>query len=202
MTRWDTWIAKRRFWHVMPLGYPISSNLPSQYAINQGRLTGLLMRWVVTIHLWRKCILEFWDLLHSLTCILHILSLVVFFVKQNVATGDYTIHEGFLFKGICLCVPECSLGLQIIRELHDEGHVGRDQTLQLVSSSYFLSTLPRDVERYVECCHICQQGKGRASNSGLYLPLPIPTQPWTNVSMGFILGFPRTQRGHDFFCRR
>lgn len=118
------------------------------------------------------------------------------------STGDYTIHEGFLFKGICLCVPECSLGLQIICELHNEGHVGRDQTLQLVSSSYFLSTLRRDVERYVECCHICQQGKGRASNSGLYLPLPIPTQPWTNVSMGFILGFPRTQRGHDFFCRR
>lgn len=87
--------------------------------------------------------------------------------------------------------------LQIITELHSEGHVGRDRTLQLVLSSYFWPTLRRDVERYVERCRICQQAKGRASNAGLYLPLPIPTQPWTDVSMDFVLGLPQTQRGHD-----
>lgn len=111
--------------------------------------------------------------------------------------GDYTIQDGFLFKGLRLCVPECSLRLQIIRELHNEGHVGRDRTLQLVTESYFWPSLRRDVERFVERCHICHQAKGKTSNAGLYLPLPIPTQPWTDLSMDFVLGLPRTQRGHD-----
>lgn len=46
--------------------------------------------------------------------------------------SDYTVQDGFLFKGVRLCVPDCSLLLKIISELHNEGHVGRDTTLQLV----------------------------------------------------------------------
>lgn len=117
-------------------------------------------------------------------------------VEQDLS-DDYTLQDGFLFKGLRLCVPECSLRLQIIRELHCEGHVGRDRTLHLVTTSYFWPSLRKDVERFVERCRTCQQGKGKASNAGLYLPLPIPTQPWTDVSMDFVLGLPRTQRGND-----
>lgn len=88
---------------------------------------------------------------------------------------EYSIHEGFLFRDIQLCVLACSWRLHIIRELHNEGHVGRDRTLQLVSTSYFWSSLRRDVEHIVERCHMCQEAKGKASNAGLYLLLPVPT---------------------------
>lgn len=91
--------------------------------------------------------------------------------------SDYSLVDGFLFRNNRLCVPECSLRLQIILELHWEGHVGRDRTLKLVTDSYFWPTLRRDVERFVARCTTCQQSKGHASNAGLYLPLPIPTQP-------------------------
>ena len=121
----------------------------------------------------------------------------VFDEATNGVSKDFTLHDGFLFKGLCLCIPESSLRLKIIQELHNEGHVGRDRTLHLASSSYFWPSMRRDVERFVKRCTVCQLGKGKASNAGLYLPLPLPTQPWTSISMDFVLGLPRTQRGND-----
>lgn len=66
-----------------------------------------------------------------------------------------------------------------------------------MAASYFWPSLRRDVSRFVERCVTCQKAKGSASNACLYLPLPIPTQPWTDISMDFVLGLPRTQRGFD-----
>jgi hypothetical protein len=56
----------------------------------------------------------------------------------------------------------------------------------------------REVDKLVKSCRVCQVSKGAATNAGLYLPLPILEQPWSNVSMDFMLGLPRTQKGNYF----
>ncbi|WZZ34677.1 hypothetical protein YC2023_018078 [Brassica napus] len=75
-------------------------------------------------------------------------------VKSGISS-TYSLDDGFLFKDLRICIPECSLRLQIISELHNEGHVGRDRTLQLVAQTYFWLTLRRDVERFVARCRTC-----------------------------------------------
>ena len=53
------------------------------------------------------------------------------------------------------------------------------------------------VEKFVSRCRVCQHAKGRSQKTRLYTPFPIPTRPWDSVSMDFIFGLPRNQKGHD-----
>ncbi|XP_076939255.1 uncharacterized protein LOC143607857 [Bidens hawaiensis] len=50
--------------------------------------------------------------------------------------SDILLHDGFLFKGNQLCIPDSSVWLKIIQDLHGESHVGRDRTLHLGIKSY------------------------------------------------------------------
>ncbi|RDX78673.1 hypothetical protein CR513_41014, partial [Mucuna pruriens] len=43
--------------------------------------------------------------------------------------------------------------------------------------------------------HMRKMAKSKVSPHGLYTPLPIPITPWVDISMNFVLRFPRSKRG-------
>jgi hypothetical protein len=49
----------------------------------------------------------------------------------------------------------------------------------------------------VSWCTTCNKAKSRLNPHGLYMPLPVTSVPWEDISMDFILGLPRTNRGRD-----
>ena len=53
-----------------------------------------------------------------------------------------------------------------------------------------------DVNKIISTCPICHQAKSQF-HQGLNTPLPILLKPYDDVSIGFIVAFPRAQRRKD-----
>ena len=77
------------------------------------------------------------------------------------------------------------------------GHFGVHKTLDILFEHFYWPRMRRDVERICSRCIACRQAKSKSMPHGLYTPLPVPTEPWVDISMDFVLGLPRTRKGRD-----
>ncbi|XP_031376072.1 uncharacterized protein LOC116191936, partial [Punica granatum] len=121
--------------------------------------------------------------------------------KENVVADALSRrHDDFLFRENKLCVPNCSLRELLVQESHGGGlmgHFGVAKTLAILQEHFYWPHMKRDVERICGRCITCRQAKSRVQPNGLYTPLPIPSEPWIDISTDFVLGLPRTKRGRD-----
>ena len=109
-------------------------------------------------------------------------------------------HDGYLFKGNKLCVPNCSMRELLVREAHGGGlmgHFGVRKTLHILHEHLFWPKMKKDVIHICGRCITCRKAKSKVMPHGLYTPLPVPSEPWVDMSMDFVLGLPRTKRGRD-----
>jgi hypothetical protein len=110
------------------------------------------------------------------------------------------IHDDLLYRASKLCVPASSVRLILLQEAHGGGlmgYFGVKKTEDVLSAHFFLPRLQHDVERYVARCTTCKKANSRLNPHGLYLPLPIPSVPWEDISVNFVLELPKTKRGRD-----
>ena len=109
---------------------------------------------------------------------------------------DFFIHDGFLFKGKRLYVPQGSLRQSLVRKAHEGGlirHFGVAKTLDTLHEHFFCPHMR--IHSFCDQCIACRKAKSKVQPYGLYTPLPIPNMPWVDISMDFILGLSKTSKG-------
>ena len=77
------------------------------------------------------------------------------------------------------------------------GHFWVAKTLDALHEHFFWPHMQNSIHNLCDKCIACRKAKSRVQPHGLYTPLPIPTMPWVDISMDFILGLPKTSKGKD-----
>lgn len=97
---------------------------------------------------------------------------------------------------------------EILRLRHDApsaGHPGQIRTFELIARDYYWENMRQDIYAYVDKCDVCQRNKSpRHKPFGLLQPLPIPSRPWSSVSMDMIVKLPLSKGFDSIFvvvCR-
>ena len=114
----------------------------------------------------------------------------------------YTLEQDLLYLNGRLCIP-CEGGCQrlLFEEAHETpigGHRGVNQTYEKMYHLFYWPAMYKNIKRWVASCVNCQIAKNTTHKpSGLLHPLQIPEMPWEEISMDFMGGLPKTNRGHD-----
>ena len=111
--------------------------------------------------------------------------------------ANWKQEDGITFREGLIVVNDKDLQLEIIQQTHDTpigGHPGQAKTRELITRNYWWSGLTTYVNKYVDGCRKCQQNKifPQKPQGELY-PNAIPSKPFENVTMDFIVKLPPSQ---------
>jgi transposase InsO family protein len=120
-------------------------------------------------------------------------------LKLQISLSECNInHQGYINYRNRTWVPEHEpLRTRLIQQAHDSiltGHPGRNETYTLVSREYYWPNMSSDIKRYLRNCDVCGRAKAwRDRRNGLLKPLPVPDQPWRDISLDFITDLPESK---------
>ncbi|XP_074301567.1 uncharacterized protein LOC141632968 [Silene latifolia] len=117
--------------------------------------------------------------------------------------GIYMIRrDGSLRFGQRWCVPANEeLKKKILTEAHATPysvHPGGDKLYKDLKKTFWWPNMKKEVAEFVSRCLTCQRVKGEHKRpQGKVRPLDVPEWKCESISMNFIVGLPRTQRGNN-----
>jgi hypothetical protein len=120
--------------------------------------------------------------------------------REGRTWNKYVLQDGLFYHANKLCVPASFVRLLFLQEAHGGGlmgHFGVKKIEDVLATHFFWLKMRHNVECYVSRCMICNKAKSRLNPHGLYMPLLVPSVPWKDIFMDFVLGLPETKRGRD-----
>ncbi|KAK9175296.1 hypothetical protein WN944_027302 [Citrus x changshan-huyou] len=118
-------------------------------------------------------------------------------VTNSARHSKFTWEKHLLkYKGRLWVGKHSALKQLIMSEAHggtEGGHSGVRKTLDRVKRSFYWKRMRREICSFVEACDNCQRNKHEnVLSPGLLQPLPIPEHNWTDISIDFIEGLPKS----------
>ncbi|SGY83011.1 BQ5605_C009g05613 [Microbotryum silenes-dioicae] len=119
----------------------------------------------------------------------------------NDLNHDSTLHPYFKLQDNLLLhhdkiyIPNAEpLKVKLLAQAHDSllsGHPGQVKTFELLDRNYTWPGMRQFVNNYVKTCDSCQRNKPTHHRKHGHLqPLPIPSKPWSSLSMDHIVDLP------------
>ena len=109
--------------------------------------------------------------------------------------------EGLRLRGRLVVPADLQLRKDILDEAHRSRytvHPGCTKMYKDLKRNFWWKNMRRDIAEYISRCFTCQQVKAEHQKpAGLLQPLSVPEWKWSDVSMDFIVGLPRTRKGND-----
>ncbi|KAK8934991.1 hypothetical protein KSP39_PZI014260 [Platanthera zijinensis] len=118
------------------------------------------------------------------------------------SNSQFSVEDGLLRKDHRLCVPSGgNLRVQLMYEAHHTKysiHPGSTKMYHDLKKLFWWSGLKKDVALFVAKCQTCALVKAECQKPGGFLKsLPIPEWKFDDISMDFVHGLPRSQKGND-----
>lgn len=97
----------------------------------------------------------------------------------------------------------------IIKEIHQEAHLGFLKTLAKIREKYYWPRMSTEIKRFCHTCEVCKESKTPNLNVTPVCGKPkLCSTPWELISMDFLGPYPRSKRGNvwllvvtDFFSK-
>ncbi|WVZ63251.1 hypothetical protein U9M48_012896 [Paspalum notatum var. saurae] len=123
-------------------------------------------------------------------------------LKKGEAPDFKEDEQGTLWYKNRICVPNVdNIRKLILSEAHDTAysiHPGSTKMYYDLKERFWWPGMKRPVAEYVAVCDTCQRVKAKHQRpAGLLQPLKVPEWKWEEITMDFVVGLPRTQKGYN-----
>ncbi|KAA0050169.1 Ty3/gypsy retrotransposon protein [Cucumis melo var. makuwa] len=116
---------------------------------------------------------------------------------EELQVNSYSLQKGLLmYKNRLVIVQQSSLIPVILETFHNSavgGHSGFLRTYKRIAAELYWKGMKAEIKKHCEECLTCQRNKTMAlSPAGLLVPLEIPQVIWSEISMDFVEGLPKS----------